>query len=319
MENFTTEFNGTLSHHLDRGQYFEIELQTIENAKKFHISLAKEKLNKNQDADIAMYLLVNIADKKISANSRYGGDWINAIEAECDISDALKQPLKITIHLWEESFNVAINGDHKIRLYYCGNIHLVQAIQIEDDIKRITRIDHRNTYPKPWPLWCRVHHSALGETNYFSSDVPRAPHQGLMVVIRVRCYGEMGRLNINTKHEERGKLFAHFCIRFDQNLVICNSMQDGLYDQEERANSFPFDFSRDFRIGIACGEKAFLLAVNGTNLCTFAYRDWEECQLSTVGGFNMTSTHGLQFKVTEFDYVQLNGPECKNFEMQTMN
>lgn len=172
-------------------------------------------------------MVMSLVENKILCNSRYGGQWVNPIAADCNITELIRNPLKITIHLWEESFNIAINGEHKIRLYYCGNIHLLQAIQIEDDIKRIIRIDQRNTYPKPWPLWCRVHRGVYDEGNYYSSDMPAPPFQGQMLVICVRCYGETGRLIINTKHEDRSKLLGHFCVRFDENVVVRNNMLEG--------------------------------------------------------------------------------------------
>ncbi|XP_005189857.1 uncharacterized protein LOC101900448 [Musca domestica] len=318
MEHFTTEFNGTLSQHLDRGQYFEIEFEAMENPKKTQIAFAKEKLSKDPETDIGMLLVLNYVNNLITANSRYGGEWVNAAEVQCDISRLWREPIKLTIHLWEESFHVAVNGKHRIRLNYCGNIHLLQALQIDNDVRRILRVDHRNTYPTPWPLWCRVHAPYGDEVNYFSCDVPAPPYQGLMVVIRVRCFGERGRLNINTKHEVRDKLFAHFSIRFDENCVVRNNKIDNIYGEEDRNTDFPFDFDREFRLGIACGEKAFLLAFNGLNLGSFAYRETGDLKLSTVGGFNMYSTLGLMFKVTEFDYIPLNGPECKCYERHTI-
>lgn len=92
---------------------------------------------------------------------------------------------------------------------------------------------------------------------------------------------------------------------------------------------FPFDFNKQFRIGIACKSKEFLVAVNGQYFCSFAYTDpvnfhgdttvkrpYQDV-LSNIVGPKIFSRHGAGIKITEIDHIILDNPECTTFERYT--
>ncbi|VDN43193.1 unnamed protein product [Gongylonema pulchrum] len=79
------------------------------------------------------------------------------------------------------------------------------------------------------------------------------------------------RFNINLV-KKNGDIALHFNPRFDEKVVVRNSMFNGAWGKEEREGKIPFAKDRMFDLQLQNEEYALQIFVNGERFSTFAHR-----------------------------------------------
>lgn len=92
-------------------------------------------------------------------------------------------------------------------------------MDIGHDVELITAVDHRRTFPSPFPL---VH--AMPKDTYFSNDIPVPFKAGHVVVMKATPMGNpSGKFTIRMYVTGSSKQALHFDARFaPENVVVRN-------------------------------------------------------------------------------------------------
>uniref|UniRef100_A0A1I8QF82 Galectin n=1 Tax=Stomoxys calcitrans TaxID=35570 RepID=A0A1I8QF82_STOCA len=321
-----TEFNGHLATHLTYGQYFDIDVTTIQNPKVFFIKFMGSKLTENPNALPFLTIQVSFKEFKITVSNHDTGKKYEKV------FQSLQEELNVNIQINKTS-NISINGEEQC-IFEFNLLYTYSPIHIGGDIKQITRVDHRQVHPQLWPpTKCIPYYP---DTLNFSNDIPIQFKPGHLMVLTGQCYGlPTGNFYINLQHAHDESLMMHFSVDFKARTVYrsySEPIHDGLiptyiYSRNETEGGFPFEFNKPFRLGIACKESEFLIAVNGLYFCSFAYANSSHCilhgnqnitnVLSNIVGPKVFSRNGADVRITEIDHIILDNPECTTFEKYT--
>lgn len=73
-------------------------------------------------------------------------------------------------------------------------------------------------------------------------------------------------------HNELQNINFHFNPRFEDNVVIKNSLIEDKWGEEERENFIPFKRGQEFMLRIVCRVDAYVIYVNGKEFCKYRHR-----------------------------------------------
>lgn len=215
-------FLSVLSDFPSTGHAFIISGKTSYDAQKFCVSLA---CGKAGNSDIALMLVVNIAEGKIVRSSLINGNWT---DGECDenltskISNPIKHGEKFTMYILagDSCFNLSINGvtfcTYKFKLAPKD----IRAISLTGDVETVTQMDHRLVFPSLYPL---VNNDTPDLV--FSGFIPRKYEPGHVVLISGVASGNpQGEFVIMFFENDSCRQIIHLNPRFDQQSVVINTM-----------------------------------------------------------------------------------------------
>lgn len=123
----------------------------------------------------------------------------------------------------DDKFRIALNDDHLCSFNYRCDINFIKAVRILGDVKRVRQVDHRKVYPVVWP----PNQDTL-KTIAFSSDVPCKYTENTIIILRMTLTGEEGSFFIRFNELETSKQLFHFNPRFEERVIVVNSMNDKL-------------------------------------------------------------------------------------------
>ncbi|XP_067298651.1 galectin-5-like isoform X2 [Pseudorasbora parva] len=93
---------------------------------------------------------------------------------------------------------------------------------------------------------------------------------GKVIIIQGLISPEAKRIEINLRHKIG--IALHYNPRFDENMVIRNSYEDGKWGEEDRSGPFPFNRGKPLQVAIICGHQAYEVFVNGERTHTYKHR-----------------------------------------------
>jgi hypothetical protein len=209
------------------GQVFVIGAKTIDAANKFHIHFSN---GKNKNANIHLGITVKFREDTISRYSRFD-DERNPEEISENLSqEFLANPIisgdffKIYILMGDDRFHIAFNDVDYCHYKYKSDISDIHTISLMGDIQIVSQIDHRRIYPILLPMLQFEDPKVV-----FSGDVPRYFTPGHAVVITAIPSGNKnGMFTIKFFEGPTKKQAFHFNARFQQKMIVVNSMNDAL-------------------------------------------------------------------------------------------
>ncbi|VVC87415.1 unnamed protein product [Leptidea sinapis] len=150
--------------------------------------------------------------------------------------------------------------------------------------------DVLNWDPAPVQLLAEKSGSFMKEFQVFGKDIQKGYTANLHnnfppgSTLRITgcLYDEIDRFHINLqgpevqKHRHRtesevSEVPFHFNMRFDENVVVCNTKKSGQWGVEERY-SLPLAPGQEFSVKIICDNISFTIIVNDNNFCSFKHR-----------------------------------------------
>lgn len=214
MESCTVNLFGLV----DLGHVFSIVVSPSEVCRNFKINFT------DGAADIPLTIFVNKRINKIVLNSFLNGEWRESMDVESFITIA-GEPFKFYVLVSEEKFHIALNDQNLCNYSHQTSVNSVRCIMISGDLEKIIAIDHRRSYPTPWPPIQEDISSAA-----FSSDVPYEFTPGSLIVLKMRLSGKPnGSFFIRFNERATKKQLFHFNPRFEKRPYIAvNSMNDSL-------------------------------------------------------------------------------------------
>jgi hypothetical protein len=107
---------------------------------------------------------------------------------------------------------------------YQTTLGSVRHVKVSGDLEKITQMDHRRSYPSPWPP---IQEDI--ESTAFSSDVAHQFTPGSVVVIKMMVLGASdGSFFIRFNERATKKQLFHLNPRFADKIVVVNCMNDSL-------------------------------------------------------------------------------------------
>lgn len=215
-------FLSVLSDFPATGHAFNVSGKTSYDAQKFSVSLA---CGKTGNCDIALMLVVNIAEGKIVRSSLVNGSWSNS-ECEENLSSNVANPIRrgdvfnIYVLVGDSCYNVSINGAAFCSYKFKQPPKEIRAISVSGDIETVTQLDHRLVFPKIYPL---VNHDTPDVV--FSSFIPRKYEPGQVTLVSGTAIGNpQGEFVIMFFENDSCRQLIHMNPRFDQQSVVINTM-----------------------------------------------------------------------------------------------
>uniref|UniRef100_A0A182HMY2 Galectin n=2 Tax=Anopheles arabiensis TaxID=7173 RepID=A0A182HMY2_ANOAR len=313
-----TTFAGTLSCPVATGHIFHVRAKSMDDAERVEVGFQTDK---TPDADALLHLSVRYEGQRIVRTARLGGQWQPAADDVPDEAGATARMLQrlvpgkvftLYVLVGDQQFHVALGGTPVGTYPIRGPLADIKAITITRDVHQVLSVDHRQSFPVPYPAL----QGDDGTAYYFSNDVPKPFLPGHIIILTAIPYGNP-RGGFILKFNENGskRQALHFNPRFDPHYVVVRNSHasDALdFRQEERSGGFPFIIDQQFKLAIGLAEQEFKFAVNGSRFETYAYR--APRQLDVLNGFRIECTGGLQLEVTAVDHYYSGVPSCAGFE-----
>lgn len=215
-------FLSVLSDFPATGHAFIVSGKTSYDAQKFCVSLA---CGKTGNSDIALMLVVNIAEGKVVRSSLINGNWTDGESDENLTSKApnlIRRGDKFTIYVLvgDSSFNISINGAAFCTYKFKLAPKDIKAISVSGDVETITQMDHRLVFPSVYPL---VNNDTPDVV--FSGFIPKKYEPGHVVLISGAASGNpQGEFVIMFFENDSSRQMIHLNPRFDQQSVVINTM-----------------------------------------------------------------------------------------------
>lgn len=227
-------------------------------------------------------------------------------------SHLVGERFKIYICIADTGFNIAINEQPFCTYRFRVPPESTRCLIVQGDLQCITQIDHRRVFPLARPQL--AFDDARAE---FSNDVPVAFAAGHVVVLTAIAWGPPDSwFDVRFTDGTTMRQLFHMNVRFGARpCVVRNAQTEELrwnYAAEERDGEFPFVRGEQFTMAVALTAREFRVAVNGVELCTFAYRMRD--QLRHMNGLKVYGQHGARVEVTQVNHVTGGDAECAQYE-----
>lgn len=222
-----TQYAGNIFGPVEVGHIFVIAGKTLDAPTRFNVNLAG---GKSGEADLPLHLSVRFHSESIVRNSLLGGEWGHEENEENLAGFGASNPIvpgwdfNFYIFVGDDRFHVAINNREYCTYHFRTSLDEIHAITVNGDVQSLTQIDHRQSYPSPWPLIQHVEKRVA-----FSSDVPRLFSPGHVIIITAIPFGNPnGQFTLQFTEGATKKQAYHFQARFQPRIVAVNSMTDSL-------------------------------------------------------------------------------------------
>ncbi|XP_062870728.1 galectin-9-like isoform X2 [Trichomycterus rosablanca] len=95
-------------------------------------------------------------------------------------------------------------------------------------------------------------------------------YPGKAIIIQGSINPDADSFSINLRHNS--EIAFHFNPRFNENVVVCNSLMKDIWGPEERAGGMPFYRGQQFTVNITCDFECFRVTVDGVQMFTYNHR-----------------------------------------------
>jgi len=252
-KNYPVPYRSKLTERIEPGQTLIIKARTPDNATRFNINLHKDSPDFSGN-DVPLHISVRFDEGKLVFNSFTKGEW--GKEERRPLPFKKGQPVDIRIRAHDSKF--VVYADRKEVKEYEHRIPLqsVTHLSVDGDVVALNHVQWGGRYyPVPYES------GIAGE--------------GLMPGKAMLIYGvpekKAKRFNINLL-KKNGDIALHLNVRFDEKVVVRNSLLGGVWGKEEREGKNPFEKGVGFDVEIKNEEHAFQVFVNGERCLTFAHR-----------------------------------------------
>ncbi|KAL7033456.1 hypothetical protein ACKWTF_007592 [Chironomus riparius] len=229
--------------------------------------------------------------------------------------------IKFYILTLDCKFRIALNDEHLCSFDYKCDLSCIKLIRVSGDVDYVTQIDHRKIYPQPWPQ-----NQEDFSTISFSSDLPCRFSENTIIVLRMKLSGAItGSFFIRFNEMSSKKQLLHFNPRFDEKVIVVNSMNDKLEWQTElRCLRFPFILNNSFQLAIFMDSSFFQVAMNGEHLLAYPFKTIQSTALRSsnshsiydkLTGFKIFAYNGLKINVSYVDIFKIKKNDSKFYEI----
>ncbi|XP_026877293.1 galectin-9-like isoform X1 [Electrophorus electricus] len=279
-------FTGSIQGGLQDGKSIIISGRVLPGANRFHV-------NFKCGSDIALhfnprydnwtgYIVTNT-----NQNSRWGTE-----ERICKPLFPIGHQFTLHFLVSQDSYKISVNGNHIMEYRHRIPFSNVDAIAV-DGMVEINSIAFQNpapSFPQPGfpgavpaylgfqpqyaiPSGCAAPPSFPAQPSYsvpYKSIISGGLLPGKNIYIQGVVMPNAHRFSFNLRH--RSGIAFHYNPRFDENLVVRNTLAIDKWGSEERSGGMPFHKGQPFQVVISCGPHQYSVFVNGMQVHTYNHR-----------------------------------------------
>ncbi|KAM9456258.1 galectin-9-like [Clarias gariepinus] len=290
-------FRGSIQGGLLEGKTITITGRVLAGAERFYVNL---QCGTNASSDIALHF-----------NPRYAGNSghvvCNTLQNSCwgsEQQSKLNQlprgsDFTLTFLVNRDSYSVIVNGAHFLDFLHRLPASRVNVVSVDGGVE-IMSISFQNpaSLRVVKPRFTRVVQatntfscvSPVKATNTFScvsaTPPPYSPSLAYVLPYKTILQGGLypGRvITVNGFVNHNADRFCinlsctsgiafHFNPRFNDNVVVRNSLMNGCWGHEEKSGGLPFYRGQQFTVSITCDTQCYRISVNGIQMFTYNHR-----------------------------------------------
>ncbi|KAB5543290.1 hypothetical protein PHYPO_G00077370 [Pangasianodon hypophthalmus] len=278
-------FTGCIQGGLFEGKTVTVTGRVLAGAERFCVNL---QCGTKASSDIALHF-----------NPRYVGNSghvvCNTLQKSCWGSEQRTNhtPLPrgsdftITFLVNRDSYSVIVNGAHFLEYLHRLPVSRVNAISVDGGVD-ITSITFQNPATS-WvaqPSFAHTVKSSYASPGVCATPPPYSPpcayvlpyktiiqgglYPGRAITVQGCINHNADRFCINLRYNS-GIAF-HFNPRFNENVVVRNSLMKECWGHEERSGGMPFYRGQQFTVNITCDTQCYRITVNGIQMFTYNHR-----------------------------------------------
>ncbi|KAF7700073.1 galectin-9-like [Silurus meridionalis] len=273
-------FTGSIQGGLKDGKSITVSGRVSPSANRFHVNL---QCGSRPDATIALHFNPRYDSFQgyIVTNTKKNNSW----GVEERIHKALL-PLgsnfTLLILVTSQSYKISVNGIHIIDYKHRVPFNMVDTIAV-DGMVEVNSISFQEpvgiipaqagfqpqfAFPPGYVM------SAFPAPQNYSVPFKTVINGGLYPGRNISIQGVVNpqgsRFIINLRH--RSGIAFHYNPRFDENLVVRNTLTMEQWGPEERSGGMPFYKGQNFQIIISCNPQHYNVFVNGMQVHTYNHR-----------------------------------------------
>ncbi|KAL6471206.1 hypothetical protein MHYP_G00198560 [Metynnis hypsauchen] len=282
-------FSGSIQGGLQEGKSIIISGRVLPGANRFHVNL---QCGSGHSADIALhfnprydsgpgYIVTNTCQQ-----SRWGTE-----ERKYQALFPTGSPFTLQILVSQASYKISVNGSHIMEYNHRIPFHMVNTIVVDGmvEINSIAFQNPESYFPQPsypgvmpagpafQPQYAYPGGNAV--PGFSPAPVYSVPYKtivsgGLQPGKNISIQGVVNpqahRFCFNLRH--RAGIALHYNPRFDENLVVRNTLTGDVWGSEERHGGMPFTKGQPFQVVISCNPHHYNVFVNGKQVHTYNHR-----------------------------------------------
>ncbi|XP_016117031.1 galectin-9-like [Sinocyclocheilus grahami] len=244
------------------------------NADRFNVNL-------QQGAEVVAlqvnprYQMLWIGPGYVVHNTHQNGTW-GWEERKFETPFPRGQTFSLQILVTQESYKILANGkpfsEYKHRMPFSD----VDRICVVGTVE-LSLVTFHSLAPR---------HAALpgSLTVPYKSIIYDGVQPAKCIIIQGVITPQAKRVEFSLRH--RTGIAFYYSLCFDENVVVCNSYEDGTWGNEEQSGLKLFERGQPFQVTICCSPDNYKMFVNGEKACTYSHRytKLEEIDVLEVSG-----------------------------------
>uniref|UniRef100_A0A672KGM3 Galectin n=1 Tax=Sinocyclocheilus grahami TaxID=75366 RepID=A0A672KGM3_SINGR len=248
------------------------------NADRFNVNL-------QQGAEVVAlqvnprYQMLWIGPGYVVHNTHQNGTW-GWEERKFETPFPRGQTFSLQILVTQESYKILANGKpfseykHRMPFSDVDRICVVGTVELSlVTFHSLATVSHCDILL----LW-------LNQTVPYKSIIYDGVQPAKCIIIQGVITPQAKRVEFSLRH--RTGIAFYYSLCFDENVVVCNSYEDGTWGNEEQSGLKLFERGQPFQVTICCSPDNYKMFVNGEKACTYSHRytKLEEIDVLEVSG-----------------------------------
>ncbi|XP_073540907.1 galectin-8-like [Phyllobates terribilis] len=220
--------------------------------------------------DVAFHFNPRFDEGLVLCNTRESNNWGDK-EVNHEVPFKREHAFEIRVLVTNRGYNVSVNGHH-----YLGYNHRI-LLQRVNTLAVMDCVALSNVEIQGQGGGCHHHYFQDGKLQNsvpFSTDFLRGVSDGSVVTVRgsVLPSADMFVVNFQCGRAEIDDVAFHFNPRFNEGLVVCNTMEQENWGEEDYKSEMPFQKGQLFELHILVTKCEYKVYVNGRHFMEYYHR-----------------------------------------------
>ncbi|XP_041741899.1 galectin-9 isoform X5 [Coregonus clupeaformis] len=285
-------FTGCIQGALHEGKTITVTGRVLPGAQRFHVNL---QCGSRGNPDIALHFnprydgFLDVVICNTMQHSKWGSE-----EREYPAPMTRGANFTLMFLVNRDSYSMIVNGAHFMEYLHRLSFSRVDTISVDGgvEVQSIAFSNPAVTSPPPQPGYLGQTHCAFSAAGFiqapppYTAQPPYTPQPSFVVPYKNIMAGGLypgrnitiqGVVNHNADKfcvnlRFNSGVALHFNPRFNENVVVRNSLLKEQWGPEERTGGMPFYRGQPFTVTIMCDTQCYRVLVNGAQMFSYNHR-----------------------------------------------